>query len=1085
LDRTSKELTEKNRAGASTADEPAVPQTVFLDDDQPFEKPASEFVPGPFYKAADERIPEVAESSLDGVTAGSSDLAVDRRDFMRLFSASALFGASACIRRPEETAIPYVNQPIDQIPGVPTYYATTCGDCSAGCGVVIKTREGRPVKVEGSPEHPINQGSTCATGQATLQGLYHPERRKAPQVKIGERFHDAAWDETFDALASRVSAASKVAIFTGGSTGHRLEFYRKFLKHIGSSEDQLYVYEPNGLMSSISKAHEIAFGASGMPRADLRSAELIVGIGSDFLDIGTSSCFHTKGFSASHSFQRGKMGRFVQFESGMSQTGARSDDRYPIAPGDELGVALLLVKSLLANSSSKGSAGERSEMKRVLDSYKGYIVAAESRVGVSSAELDKVAADLITKKSVVMCGGTAIDENATMLQVAAIMANTLIGAYGKTLFFDRGWMTAPTTNRGIKEFIEEAGDIDLVIVIDSNPIFTVPQAFGIDKVFEKIPQVISIQNQNTETDRYATVRLPGHHYLESWGDEQPVAGFWTVRQPAVRALANSRQSEDILLWVAGAMKKPMGFADYRTYLMQRWKNIHKTLGNKVDFDTFWRAVLRRGFVGKLEKRNVRSFANVRGKIAPSDTPFKSGLKLVSPLDVRLQDGRGADKPVLQEAGDSMTTITWDSWVAINPNTAKKLGFRRNDLLKVEGSGGSVEVALYPMPGMHPDAVYIHRGNGHAEGVSRVTDGFGVNPLGIFSKSVDSQTGQPVTSGQTVKLIATGKRYRLAAMQKHNDIANRSDVIKKVTLASAVANAGKRKNLDDVPDLYPKLKESPDYRWGLSVDLTSCTGCSACMVACATENNIPQVGRQQILMGREMHWIRLDRYFAGDVDNPEVTYQPVMCQHCNHAPCEAVCPVYATAHDPEGMNGQTYNRCVGTRYCANACPYKVRRFNWFTHKWNVISKTKETNRNPRALNPDVTVRTRGVMEKCSFCVQRIRDAKHNAIERGEKVRDGEIRTACEQVCPANAITFGNLKDGRSRISRNRSDNRSFLMLNADASHGHYGIKTLPNVNYLAEVTHKESAINKKHHGGSSKPSGDHGAKKSSTDTGHQG
>ncbi|MDA9951739.1 4Fe-4S dicluster domain-containing protein, partial [Oligoflexaceae bacterium] len=330
-----------------------------------------------------------------------------------------------------------------------------------------------------------------------------------------------------------------------------------------------------------------------------------------------------------------------------------------------------------------------------------------------------------------------------------------------------------------------------------------------------------------------------------------------------------------------------------------------------------------------------------------------------------------------------------------------------------------------------------------------------------AKAEDSISGEPVTSGVSVTIEKTGRIHRLAAMQKHNDIGNRSDIIKTVALDKAKAEIRKTVDVDTVPDLYPQL-ETGEYRWGLSIDLNACVGCSACMVACSVENNIPQIGRQQILLGREMHWIRLDRYFNGSMDNPEVTIQPVMCQQCNHAPCEAVCPVYATVHDPEGLNTQTYNRCVGTRYCANACPYKVRRFNWFTHKWNVIA-ADEKHRNPRALNPDVTVRTRGIMEKCTFCIQRIRGGKYKAKNEDRKVFDSEIKTACQQVCPTNAIVFGDLKDQRTAVHKLRKSSRSFLMLGGDPEHKHYGIKTLPNVNYLAKVKNKVDEKDSGHHG----------------------
>jgi Fe-S-cluster-containing dehydrogenase component len=523
------------------------------------------------------------------------------------------------------------------------------------------------------------------------------------------------------------------------------------------------------------------------------------------------------------------------------------------------------------------------------------------------------------------------------------------------------------------------------------------------------------------------------------------------------------QAEDVLLWVAAAMERPMGYREYREYLREQWRGVHRSLAAQVEYDTFFDAVLRRGFSGRLDRQTVRGFAGVAGslRIVP---PQSGETVLLSNLDVRLRDGVGADRPILQEVGDSLTSVTWDTWVAINPNRAAREGIRRNDIIKVTGPAGSFEAAAYLLPGLHPNTIVVPRGNGHS-GVSKVTEGIGTNPLVAYERRADSITGDPVTSVQAVSIEKTGKKHILALLQRHNDIANRHDIIKTISLTRATEKMGTTRNLDDVPDLYPKLGENAEYRWGMSIDLTACTGCSACMVACATENNVPVIGPEQIIRGREMHWIRLDRYFSGDLDNPEVTFQPMLCQHCNHAPCEAVCPVYATTHDEEGLNSQTYNRCVGTRYCANACPYKVRRFNWFTHRWNIIGD-RPMDRNPRALNPDVTVRTRGVMEKCTFCYQRIRDAKHTAKEQGTQVADGVLQTACQQVCPSNAIIFGDLKNPRSAVAKQREDYRSYMVLGGDPDHGHYGIKTLPNVTYMAKVHHGEEKGTKthdKHHG----------------------
>ncbi len=1044
-------------------DEPVQGKEVFAPVNEPFEKPAETFVAGEFYKSAEEVMPELSADAVSevGPVEGALALPVDRRDFMRLFSASTMVASvsASCLRRPAEKAVPYVNQPIDQIPGVPTYFASTCGECASGCGVVVKTREGRPVKIEGSPEHPISQGGTCALGQSTLQALYHPERRKKPLIIRGQRVDSADWEEVYEVLGSKLKKATNVGILTGGSTGHRHEFMRTWLKQIGSKESNLYTYDSNSLISSTAAANKIAFGAEGMPRVDFLATQMIVGVGSDFLEIGLSSTYSAKGFSMSHGFRNGRMGTFVQFESGLSQTGARASERHVIPVGSETAVVLLIADALLKKGASKGSSSERAEIQKILNSQKSFLEESLKSLNIAPAVFDSLADELLKQKSVILAGGSgSFDENSTMLQLAAIMANVLVGAYGERqpLRLDEGWMISAVVPGDVKRFREEAAKLDVLFIIDSNPAFTMPGSFEIEKLLKGIPTVVSIQTMPNETDNLAQFILPNHHYLESWGDEQPVAGFWSARQPAVRPVTDSRQAEDSLLWLAAAAGKPMKYREYREYLMDRWQQVFDLIKPNVDFGTFFKAVLRRGFVGKLSKRSLRDFGSISGEFKV--TPIGGGLRLVAPLDVRLRDGHGADRPILQEVGDSLTTITWDSWVSLNPNTAKKLGFKTGDVLSIESQGGTIEAALYPLPGLHPDAVYVPRGNGHESGLSRVCDGRGVNPLKAFAKAEDSFTGDAVTAGQSAKIKFTGKRYRLAMMQKHSDIGNRKDIIKKVGLAAATAGVGKTLNLDDVPDLYPDLyakDRNVNYRWGMAVDLTLCTGCSACMVACSTENNIPQVGREQILHGREMHWIRLDRYFAGSVDNPEVTFQPVMCQHCNHAPCEAVCPVFATTHEPEGLNAQTYNRCVGTRYCANACPYKVRRFNWFTFKWNVIGK-EERDRNPRALNPEVTVRTRGIMEKCTMCVQRIRDGKHRAAEREGKVRDGEIKTACQQVCPSNALVFGDLMDPNSEVSRARKDNRAYLLLGGEPDHHEYGIKTLPNVSYLKKVTIKETA-----------------------------
>lgn len=1033
--------------------------------DAPFEAPAKEFVPGPYYVGVEERLPELAERPEAEVEAKGTKLPVDRRDFMKLFSASTVAATAACVQRPVEKAIPFVQQPVDQFPGESVHYATTCGECAEGCGVMVKTREGRPVKLEGLPAHPINEGRLCAVGQAGLQGLYHPERRQGPVIRLGSRLVDSSWSDVFEHLGGKLKATQKVGIVTGPSTGHRHGFFREFLEKIGSKTQNLYTIDSNSLAESILAAHKIAFGVNAMPRADLSRAKLIVGVGADFLDVGHALVYNTRTYTQAHAFASGTKGRHVQFESAFTLTGARADERFVIPPGSETLVTLLLVRALLENKGSKGTSASRSQIQQTLDQKNDLIQSGYERIGMTREAFDKLAADMIATSAVVMAGGTgAFDENATNLQLAAIMANELLGAYDNVLQLSKGYMTAPVQVGDLQRFLAEAPALDVLFVIDVNPGFTLPASWGVTDLMKKIPTVVSIQDFPNEVDQIAQYALPAHHYLESWGDEQAVAGLWSMRQPAVRATTNSRQAEEILMWLAATLQKPMGFENYHAYLKSKWVAVQQLTGTQGDANLFFDMVVRQGFAGQLGTQSVSGLSSGLASNFKYVDTGRGGLRLAAPLDFRLRDGKHAHKPVLQEAADSLTTITWDTWVALNPTTAQKLGFKKFDVIKVEGPAGSFEASLYPLPGLHPDAVVVPRGNGHAVGTGTIEGGNGVNPLVALAKATDAATGAAVTAGQQVKLTATGAVFQMAQLQKHNDIANRKDIVKSVSLAKAAANATKTKNLDDVPNIFPELPKV-QYRWGMQIDLSRCTGCQACYVACSTENNVPQVGREQVLFGRYMHWIKIDRYFSGSTDNPEVTMQPMLCQHCQHAPCEAVCPVFATTHDPEGINAMTYNRCIGTRYCANACPYKIRRFNWWTHRWNQIG-ARGQDRNPRAMNPDVTVRTRGVMEKCTFCYQRVRDAKHRAKINGIPVgKPGNVlKTACQQTCPADAITFGDVQDPNTDAAALRRDNRAYLALGGDPEHGEYGLKTLPSVSYLAKVTLAETADAEEGHGG---------------------
>ncbi|MCY4443349.1 MAG: 4Fe-4S dicluster domain-containing protein [Proteobacteria bacterium] len=1133
-------------------------QQIVLASDGPFEAPAQTFVPGPYYAAVEEVMEDMAATEAD-VAGDYADLRhqsfpLDRRDFLKLFSLSALAGSvKACVPRPVEHMLPYVDQPVDTVPGIAKHYATTCGECAASCGVQVKTKDGRPIKLEGLSAHPVNKGALCATGQASIQGLYHPQRLKHPMMSVGARVLEASWEDIWQRLGDACKQTTKIGILTRGVTGSVRGFYKAFLEGLGSSAENVYFVDSRSLYATVDKAHHLAFGRTGIPRTVLSKAEMILGVSSDFFETGLSPIFDSKNFSRGIGYknQGGKSlkGRFIQCESVMSITGAKADKRHSIPVGSELPFLVLILSHLLSRSSQlKASSSDISKARGVLavfkDQLKGYRTLFTS---LDSGYFDKLVGELLARPAVIMAGGVATcTQDATRIQLLAVVCNVLIGAYESILFTSESWMLNPlesfaksssgvenSTEQGQQQqqqkqqeimssdmmrFFGKASELDILLVIDCDPVQSIPRSFDVSGVLSDIETVISIQSFPRMVDTYADYVLPMHHYLESWGDSEAYAGFIGMRQPSVRPLYGSFQAEDMLLWISAAAGRSMGYESYRVYLFEQWKKIYDKLNiADVSFSLFIQNNLRKGFFGVPGKRNKAALMDVASYFSSSGgsgsmnsaginswSDVSGGsLKLIAPLDAKLADGRHGHLPILQEVGDAMSTVCWDSFAAMSPYTCRKLGVKRNDVIRIRGkNGGAIEVAVFPMPGVAHDAVVVSQGRGIDDERNTIAHGVGVNPLDVVSKEWDPLSYQMVTSAVDVKVEPTGKRYRLAAMQKHNDIANRSDVYRKVGFSELEHKIEKRrghtpKNLDDVPDLYPSLDKPEtymhkqdnsskpggveprhlDYRWGMSIDLDRCTGCGACMVACSLENNVAQVGRDQVNLGREMFWIRLDRYFDGAVDEPGVSFQPVMCQQCNHAPCEAVCPVFATTHDPEGINAMTYNRCVGTRYCANACPYKVRRFNWWTHSFGKVGKRLQ-DRTPRALNPDVTVRTRGVMEKCNFCVGRIRDAKHRLqrvnVEKhmdNHRIPSDWIKTACQETCPSDAISFGNLKEPGSLVTRLRRDERAYLMLGGDPDHKHYGIKTLPNVSYLAEVVAEDLTDG---HTSKGEPSGsDHG------------
>jgi len=576
---------------------------------------------------------------------------------------------------------------------------------------------------------------------------------------------------------------------------------------------------------------------------------------------------------------------------------------------------------------------------------------------------------------------------------------------------------------------------------------------GLEDAIKKVPLVIVVSDREDETGLWADFILPDHHYLENWGDANPRKGLYSLQQPAIAPMYNTRSFQDSLMtWsktpglnIAGLSSRAK---DWHDYLQNHWKETHyRESASTATFEQFWEGALRVGVLDLrasrgLGKPTARSFKSASlSKLPKYSARNESGFALALYESTAMYDGRSANNAWLQELPDPISSVSWDNYLSLSPALAKRLGVKGDDVVEVSMGDVQVHLPVYIQPGLHPQVACVAVGYGR-RAVGKVGNQTGVDVFPF----VQNQENRLVFSGQSVSIRKTGKFYRLAATQWHTVTENRP-IINDITLTEFRKNPASSQHtdphlrLETVPSLWPK-HEYKGYRWGMAIDLNSCTGCGACVVACQAENNIPVVGRDQVRVSRQMHWLRIDRYYGGTPENPDVVFQPMLCQHCENAPCETVCPVLATVHDDEGLNVQVYNRCVGTRYCQNNCPYKVRRFNFFDH-W----KAYEVPMN-MAWNPDVTVRTRGIMEKCTFCVQRIRDAKDKAKDAGEKVHDGDVKTACQQTCATDAIVFGDMNDPESRVSRLMASPQAFRVLEV--------LNARPSISYLSKVRNKKGA-----------------------------
>ncbi len=988
---------------------------------------------------------------------------LDRRRFLTVLGVSGAGAAalSGCSTDKVEKLIPYLVQSEDQVPGLPTVYASTCTECAAGCGLHVVTREARAVKLEGNPDHPVNRGTLCARGQAGLQGLYNPGRLRGPMARTAEGRHEPiTWDDAMARLAERLRApGGAVAALSGAGEGTFADLLTAWVAALGG---QTVRWEPFG-HEALRAANRRVFGLDELPAHDFAAARHIVSFGADFLETWLAPVEQQRGFAEAHGFRDGQMAKCVYVGPRRSLTGLNADEWLATAPGTEAAVALAMAQVILAERS--GWPSDASALRPLLAEHTPE--RAAERSGIEAERIRQLAREFASAQpSLAVAGGIAGQHRAAIEVCAAVnILNYVAGNVGTTVRFGAR-LQAGDGYAGLRalQSAMDASRVGVVLVHEANPVYALPRAAGFAAAFAKVPFKVSTASVYDETAAACDLILPAHHALERWDDLRPRAGVHSLMQPVMEPVYDTRHPGDVLLQTARAVGGPLAAftaPTFEAHLRATWGEVARRRG-AADAQAFWREALRRG--GVFEEAPVTPVRLAAGAGASGATPALDGdgpLTLVAYPSPMLTDGRGANRPWLLENPDPVTKITWQSWIELHPDTARTLDVREGEHLQLTSPHGTVTAPVYVYGGVRRDVVAVPLGLGHTE-YGEFAAGRGVNALDLLG-GADGNGFLPYCSTRVVAAKVRG--YTKLAKTEGNPRQLGRGIVEAMPVALAARGLTVKEAYEAMGHPHHELNPESELeaiegwhqaqvekqkfgayaeehpKWGLAVDLSRCTGCSACVTACYAENNIPWVGEEEVTRGREMSWMRIERYWEGDEDGapPEARFIPVMCQHCDNAPCEPVCPVYASYHTPDGLNGQVYNRCVGTRYCGNNCPYKVRYFNWFAYAQQAFPEPMNLQ-----LNPEVTVRARGVMEKCTFCVQRIRAAQHHARLEDRPVRDGEIVTACAQACPSGALTFGDVKNPDSRLVATLANPRAY--------HVFEEINVRPAVTYLAKVYH---------------------------------
>ncbi len=1079
---------------------------------------------------------------------------MQRRTFLKLSAFGAIAAMIQGCERPVQKILPYVAKPEEVTLGISNYYATTLAG-PEGLGLLVRSREGRPLKLEGNPDHPLNQGTLDARAQAEILNLYNPDRLRFPMRlnrsfdgEVGEALRpDGDRDPRLADLDREVgeairNATGKVVLLTRtvhGPSNERL--VRAFLEQGPNFEHVVYDPLNDGQER---QAVAMAFGREVTPRYQFDQADVVLLLGGDPLAQGASPVQYQRDFAKRRLPDApGGMSRVYAFEPIPTLSGTAADYRYQTRPEHLVPVGLAVANLLLFGPEefavpNRGRFASQAGVRELLTEYGVERVASEA--GIDAAQIERVARSLAEHagRSIVYTHGLhAATDNERGLAFLGVFLNAILGNFaGPIDVAAYPSKQAQGSAAGMAGLLEDlrAGRVSVLVLYDVNPVYTLPAAADFAGAMANAGMLVSLSSMMDETTARCDLVAPSTHSLEGWGDAEPVAGVYTVQQPMIRRIFGEladnpmymtrpwQESVMAFLQEAGssAFERPLTETevqlrlndagttdraelepgalapvkmDWSEFVRTTWET---TIFAERDFEEtrfidFWQRVLKAGVLDR-----VGSDGRAMAQASPDmvEAFFRAGRSLAEAIPVAAAaadtvlvaypsnihgDGTSMVNPQLLEVPDPASKVAWDNYAAMAPSMAERLGVRDGDHVTISAGDASIEIPAYIQPGVHGSVVAVMLGWGRRT-FGGIGDGLGVALNGLLGRTA---AGETVYAGIPVEVTKARGRTRLADVQGHNylyspthmgimtnarkgevpDRAQRNESGKPVydrpIIGETTLNEWKKDPLHGYPN-HVEWGKNPDsmwtrehqyagHHWGMSVDLNACTGCNACIVACSIENNVPVVGKDEVLRGREMHWIRLDRYYRGPKDDPDFVYLPLMCQHCDLAPCETVCPVIATMHNDEGLNVMTYNRCVGTRYCANNCPYKVRRFNFWQYsdyRTGPSDSREVVSPLELVLNPDVTTRSKGVMEKCTFCVHRIRAAKYEARERGTPMRDGEVKTACQQTCPAQAIHFGDQNDGSSALAGAFNDPRSYGLL-AD-------LNTVPSVRYMALVRNRD-------------------------------